>query len=202
MWPVVNYCVILLSFKCRSTPVECLHTLLLGPFKYITEHLMNRLTASQKCEVQSKIRGFDFTPFQYSLSPGVCHHYLSFHGRDFKILAQVCLFTLWDHLLPAEKQVWLSLCKVHSPRWILYTKQYQHETLQVFQIAYCEQTEIDEVESRCQDLIKHVKALDDSFLTRPKFHLLLHLADNVREFGPTSAYNTEKYIHVLCHQDH
>ena len=120
-----------LLIKYRSTPVECLHTLLLGPFKYMTEYLMNRLTPSQKREVQSKIRGFDFSPFPCSLSPGmcnhcswtvtnfhthchqVCNHHRSFHGRDFKILAQVCLFIFWNHLLPTEKPVWLSLCKVH-----------------------------------------------------------------------------------------
>lgn len=94
--------------------MECLHTLLLGPFKYTPEKLMTRLAASQKREVKAKLREFDFSPFPRSLSPGVCNHYLSFHGRDFKILAQVCLFVFWDHHLPAEKPVWLSLCQANN----------------------------------------------------------------------------------------
>ena len=51
----------------------------------------------------------------------------------------------------------------------------------------------EEVESRCKDLLEHVKALDPTLLQRPKFHLLLHLADNIRDFGPTAGYNTERY---------
>ena len=109
-----HHTVVLPIIYYRSTPIECLHTLLLGPFKYMTEQLMTRLTASQKREVKAKLRGFDFSPFPCSLSPGVCNHYLSFHGRDFKILAQVGLFIFWDHLLPTEKPVWLSLCKVYK----------------------------------------------------------------------------------------
>ena len=58
-------------------------------------------------------------------------------------------------------------------------------------------TNILEVESRCKDLLEHVKALDPLLLQRPKFHLLLHLVDNIREFGPTAGYNTERYNYLL-----
>ena len=58
-----HHTVVLPIIYYRSTPVECLHTLLLGPFKYMTEQLMTRLTASQKREVKAKLRGFDFSPF-------------------------------------------------------------------------------------------------------------------------------------------
>ena len=36
--------------------------------------------------------------------------------------------------------------------------------LQVFQMAYCESADLEEVDSMCQELLKHVKALDTSFL--------------------------------------
>ena len=63
-------------------------------------------------------------------------------------------------------------------------------------MAYCESADLEEVDGMCQELLKHVKALDASFLKRPKFHLLLHLSDSMKEFGPTAAYNTERWI---CH---
>ena len=45
----------------------------------------------------------------------------------------------------------------------------------------------EEMESRCKDLLEHVKALDPTLL---QFHSLLHLADNIRDFGLTAGYNT------------
>ena len=80
-----------------------------------------------------------------------------------------------------------------------YTLSSLHGTniFQVFQVAYCTSADMEEVESRCKDLLEHVKALDPLLLQRPKFHLLLHLADNIREFGPTAGYTTERYNYLL-----
>ena len=45
----------------RSTPVECLHTILLGPYKYLTGQLMERLSPVEKKEIRSRIEAFDFS---------------------------------------------------------------------------------------------------------------------------------------------
>ena len=42
----------------------------------------------------------DISSFESHLSIAVCHHQKLFHGRDFKILAQVAPFIFWDVLLP------------------------------------------------------------------------------------------------------
>ena len=39
-------------------------------------------------------------------------YYKSFHGGDFKILAQMALFLLWDYINDEQKKVWLALSKV------------------------------------------------------------------------------------------
>ena len=74
----------------KSTPVECLHTILLGPYKYmyLIASLMDRLTSREKQEVKAKIAAFDFAGFDKQLSTSLCQHYQSFNGHDFKVLAQ------------------------------------------------------------------------------------------------------------------
>lgn len=98
----------------RSTPVECLHTILLGPYKYLTAALMERLTPVQKHKVKGQIAAFDFLGFSKKLSTSLCQYHQSFNGNDFKVLAQMALFILWDFLLPKEKDVWLKLSMVKS----------------------------------------------------------------------------------------
>ena len=96
----------------RSTPVEYLHTILLGPYKYLTASLMNRLTTKEKQEIKARLVAFDFAGFDKKLSTSICQHYQSFNGHDFKVLAQIAMFILWDVLQPDEKVVWLNLSKV------------------------------------------------------------------------------------------
>ena len=106
----------LYSFKSRlshrSTPVECLHTILLGPYKYLTSNLMERLSDREK-EVASKLTAFSWSGLPSTLSPeALCHHHKSLIGRDYKLVAQVALYILWDHLTGPEKEVWKALSKV------------------------------------------------------------------------------------------
>ena len=96
----------------RSTPVETLHTILLGPYKYMLQSLMGRLNAAQKEEIEARVNSFNFSGFENKLSYSVCRHYRSFVGRDFKTMAGCSLFILGPYMLPNEKIIWISLSKV------------------------------------------------------------------------------------------
>lgn len=48
--------------------METLHTVLLGPYKYLLRSLIGRLTTAQKDELQSRLSSFDFTGLDYKLS--------------------------------------------------------------------------------------------------------------------------------------
>ena len=85
---------------CRSMPVETLHTVLLGPYKYLLRSFMGRLSTTQKDEIQARISSFDFSGCEDKLSYSLCRHYQSFVGRDFKVLAQVVLFLLGPYMTP------------------------------------------------------------------------------------------------------
>ena len=53
------------------------YTLLLGPYKYLTEALMEHLSVQQKVEIQAKIIAYDFS-CESHLSTSLCHHHKSF----------------------------------------------------------------------------------------------------------------------------
>ena len=45
----------------------------------------------------------------------------------------------------------------------------------------------------CKDFIRVAKKDMPSLLQKPKIHLILHLSENLKEFGPVAVYNTERY---------
>ena len=50
------------------------------------------------------------------------------------------------------------------------------------------------VEEMCCEFVTSVSEYDSSLLAKPKFHLLMHLSENMTDFGPTSCFNTERYM--------
>lgn len=86
---------------------------MLGPYKYLTQRLMEKLDKEEKLQICAKLKSFPSSglPSQIS-SNSLCQHYKSFHGRDFKILAQIALYVFWDHLDTAEREVWKALTMV------------------------------------------------------------------------------------------
>ena len=93
--------------------MECLHTILLGPYKDLLKDLMEQLSPAQKLQISSRIDSFSFSGFSAKLSPKICRHYKSYLGHDFKLFAQMALFIVWEHLNKVQKQVWLTLSKVY-----------------------------------------------------------------------------------------
>ena len=96
----------------RSTPLETLHTILLGLYKYLLRKLKSKLTVQQKNEVRARIASFPSSGLQYKVTSDVCRYTGSLVGRDFKSLAQMAPFVLIPYVDENEKGVWLALSKV------------------------------------------------------------------------------------------
>ena len=92
--------------------MECLHTLLLGPYKYLVKYIMSKLSPTAKDKIQAKLRAFPQSGLPCAPTTAVCRYYGSLHGGDFKVFAQVGIFVLWEHLTTKQKDLWLSLSKV------------------------------------------------------------------------------------------
>ena len=67
----------------RSTPVEVLHTVFLGPYKYLTGKVMAKLSAVQKCEIMAGIASVDYSGIEERISSNITQYSQSFVGRDF-----------------------------------------------------------------------------------------------------------------------
>ena len=71
---------------------------------------------------------------------------------------------------------------------------------QVFRIAYCIPfQEADEAQCQevCQQFLLTVRECQPELLQKRKVHLLLHLVECMREYGPTASFNTERWV-VVC----
>ena len=66
---------------------------------------------------------------------------------------------------------------------------------QVFRIVYClpfrESAKL-EWQEICQDFVDAARQICPELLQKVKVHLLLHLVDCMVDFGPCSAFNTER----------
>lgn len=69
----------------------------------------------------------------------------------------------------------------------------------MFRIAYC-QPFLESSYSKCKNIreefVQTAYEHFPEFKKKVKIHLILHLPEHMLDFGPTSALNTERYIHV------
>ena len=96
----------------RSCPVETLHTILLGPYKYLLKTTIPALNQQEKMEVLARMRTFHYSGFDVKVYGNVISYHKSFVGRDYKAWAQMALFVIGNYLSDDHRQVLLSLSKV------------------------------------------------------------------------------------------
>ena len=97
----------------RSTPVECLHTILLGVGKYMLRSFMDQRSASEKREILARIAAFSYCGFSTHITGNIAYHYRSFVGRDFKSWLQMAMFIISPFVEQDERICWLLLAKVY-----------------------------------------------------------------------------------------
>lgn len=57
---------------------------------------------------------------------------------------------------------------------------------------------VNEIAKLSREFISLISDYSPEFSKRLKVHILLHLADDIRNFGPASLFNTERYkIHII-----
>ena len=91
--------------------MECLHTLLLGPYKYLLRSTILTLSTKQKEEVLARVRAFNYSGFSCKLQGNVIRHHQSFVGRGYKAWAQMALSIMWPYLSNGDREVWIALSK-------------------------------------------------------------------------------------------
>ncbi|XP_064398447.1 uncharacterized protein LOC135345042 isoform X4 [Halichondria panicea] len=98
----------------QSTPVECLHAILLGPVKYLLKRFIAGLKKEQKAKVLAIVQQFNYSGFDVRLYGNIIKHHCSFVGRDYKAWAQMAAFIVTPYVTTNERKLWLALLKVFS----------------------------------------------------------------------------------------
>ena len=93
--------------------MESLHSILLGPYKYLLKTTIPKLSAQQKEEVLARVRDFNYSGFDCKLLGNVIRYHQSFVGRDYKAWAQMALSVILPYLQHGDKVVWMALSKVY-----------------------------------------------------------------------------------------
>ncbi|KAA1114601.1 hypothetical protein PGT21_014993 [Puccinia graminis f. sp. tritici] len=165
----------------KDTPVEILHVVLLGVVKYLARDLVAGVPQTQRYKLIARLESFNCQSLNIdSLKPDyLIQHIKSLVGRDFKIIIQAAPFVFSETMTPDQKEIWFALCKL-TP-FIFQTK-----------IAN-EEDYLADITNHIHLLIYHLIKSTAQWVNKPKIHMLLHLPDSIRRFGPPSLVSTEKF---------
>jgi hypothetical protein len=104
-----------------DTPVEILHVVLLGVVKYFWCDAMKRLSDPQKETVKTRLQGVDVHGLDPELTCVPGHTLLQYAGslvgQDFRIIAQLGIFILYDLLPLRILNAWAALGDLIPLAW-------------------------------------------------------------------------------------
>ncbi|ETW79803.1 hypothetical protein HETIRDRAFT_48824 [Heterobasidion irregulare TC 32-1] len=164
-----------------DTPVEILHVVLLGFVKYFWRDAIARQNTDQKAVLIARLCSLNVSGLGSSKLVGqtLVQYSGSLTGRDFRVIAQVAPFVLYD-LVPRECfDAWLALSQLVPLVW---------------------QPSIQNLEQHLVELNHRIKHFllctvkwTPRWFNKPKFHIIQHLAFHIRRFGPAILFATESF---------
>jgi hypothetical protein len=167
----------------QDTPVELLHTILLGVMKYIWHHMNTKhWTDEDRCLLAIRLQSTDLSGLTVPpLRAGYMMQYKNnLIGKHFKTLMQILAFHVHGISTDEEFALILAAGELGALLWI---------------------PEIDDMEIYLDQLTVAIANLLDAFdavdplriLVKLKLHLLVHIPRDIRRFGPAIRFSTEIY---------
>ena len=95
-----------------KTPIEILHTILLGPVKYLLSATIQSLSRQKKDQLHANILSTDMSAFPANIRGNITRNYGSYVGRDFKLWTQLAVFILQGIVSEEILLVWELLSEV------------------------------------------------------------------------------------------
>ncbi|KAK0448235.1 hypothetical protein EV421DRAFT_1900873 [Armillaria borealis] len=168
----------------RDTPVEILHVVLLGFIKYFWRDLIhNQLKGKddKKALLETRLSSLDVSGL--GISPLAGHTLVTYAGsltgRDFRAIAQVAPYVIYDLVSEECRNAWISLSKMVPLIW-----QPQIDNLDSY---------LDTLTNEVQSFLLTTAKWTNRWFNKPKFHILVHLPEHVRRFGPAMLFATEAF---------
>ncbi|KAI9007512.1 hypothetical protein CLU79DRAFT_778320 [Phycomyces nitens] len=177
----------------KDTPVEILHTILLGTAKYLVDCLVKVLLKG-KTNIFDKLNRIlidykNSTKLSRKFAQ-ILNHCGSFLGRDYKVLVQILPNILVTYFAEctSTQPIILSFCALGPLCSLVFVRQ----------VTYGFEQYIGDVDSAVKHLLTKlhefdIKNLRPGFLIQlPKVHNLLHLPQDIRRFETALNFETEK----------
>lgn len=120
--------------------------------------------------------GLNIQPIQPSQ---MVNHSSSLAGREFRTVIQAAPFVFFKHIGRKEQILWLHLGRLCS---------------YVFQTSISDmKTYLTELDVAVHCFLNHLVSMTGQWTNKPKFHMLTHLVDSVKRFGPPSLVSSERF---------
>ncbi|KAG6835924.1 hypothetical protein H0H93_013289 [Arthromyces matolae] len=167
-----------------DTPVEILHVILLGFVKYFWRDVVQnqiKKNSPEQDTLITRLDCFDVSGLNMSKLSGqtLVQYAGSLTGRDFRAIAQAAPFVLQGLVSSKCYSAWVGLANLIPLVW---------------------QPLIDNIDSHVatldaaiQDFLLRVTIWTPRWFNKPKFHILLHLPEHIRRFGPAILFATEGF---------
>ncbi|KAI6116436.1 hypothetical protein F5141DRAFT_1187659 [Pisolithus sp. B1] len=167
----------------QDTPVKVLHVILLGFVKYFWHDAISRLTDAQKAELQVwlalfNISGLDIPPLA---GQTLVQYAGSLTGCDFHAISQAAPFVLYD-LVPCECfEAFLALSSLVPLIWQPSIVNIEEHLIHVV------------LQAAIDHFLNCTAHWTPQWFNKPKFHILCHLPDHIRHFGPAILFAREGF---------
>ncbi|KAH9813956.1 hypothetical protein DFH28DRAFT_835426, partial [Melampsora americana] len=165
-----------------DTPAEVLHVILLGVGKYLMRNQMNSCSGSKKDSIQGRWRSFNTSGLNIPpIQPKtMIQHFMSLNGKEFRAVLQAAPFIFFELNISAEEHAtWIALA--HLSLYIFWTE------ITNIDLYLCELACLIKI------FLKSIVELTAQWCNKPKFHMLIHLAESIQEFGPACLIDTENF---------
>ncbi|PPQ75136.1 hypothetical protein CVT24_010098, partial [Panaeolus cyanescens] len=167
----------------QDTPVEILHTILLGVVKYVWHGSFTTWNAAHKALYSSRLQAtnsFGLGENRVIRAKYITQYANSLIGRQLKILAQVNTFHVYD--LVSENQFLLTKAIGELSALLWYPE-----------IRNMDQYLAD-VSTAAANVLDIAALIDPSkIVAKIKYHLLTHLVQDIKRFGPLVGMASEVY---------
>ncbi|KAF8883784.1 hypothetical protein CPB85DRAFT_1493392 [Mucidula mucida] len=166
----------------KDTPVEILHTILLGIIKYIWHNTHTSFSATQKLTYSHRLQATETDGLSiHAIRANYIMQYAgSLIGTQFKILAQTNIFHVRGIVSEEQFSIWRAVGELSALLWFPEIRNLQ-EYLADIKVAVA-------------NVLDTFAKLDPSkMITKIKLHLLAHIPDDITSFGPLVGVATEIY---------
>ncbi|KAL0074309.1 hypothetical protein F4703DRAFT_1968613 [Phycomyces blakesleeanus] len=166
----------------KDTPVEILHTILLGTAKYLINELVKKNLKPHPDKLERLANGLK----EHDISTGLSR-------KDFKVLLQILPGALLRDFSDNQKIETILPCFVELGHLcsLVFVRQIESRFEEyITQVNHAVNSLIAKLHESDMANVANLKHLPLS--TKPKTHNMIHLTEDIRRFGPALNFETEK----------